>query len=1461
MLTLLNKSIIKTVNALLKSLLIVLLLSSFSVASWAIGDTKFQIKFIENKGQWTPEVLFKADIPGGHLFVSKNCLTYYLIDKKAVHDHQHGHKIKQANAQVVKVFFEKATINDIEVSKHLPFEEYYNFFIGSQNNWQSKVRAYGQIVLKNIYKGIDLEINSNGYYAKSNFIVKPNADPNQIKLKYEGADSIFKENEDLVVKTWVGTIVEQKPESFQRLSNVSTSIYSSYKFEKNVLSFNIGEYQKDRELIIDPTLIFGTYVGSVSDNFGFCSAFDLNGNAFAGGTVYGANFPKTTGRFQATFAGGFGGGNEYARDCIVAKFSPDGTTMLWASYLGGSSNEQPHSMSANSVGDLVVMGSTYSSNFPVNANGFDNSFNGVSDIFISKLSGDGTTLNGSTFLGGAARDGISGNEELGYPASNGILCYNYSDWYRGEVILDRFDNIYISSVTSSKNADLLPLPNAFQPTYGGGNIDGLIAKFNTNLTNLNFCTYVGGSGDDACYAIIIDILNNLYVTGGTTSSNLPGASITYPYNADVDGYILKTNTSAFGTPTTVYVGTSSYDQSFLIQVNDRGDVYVIGQTTGSINVSPGVYNVPNGKQFIKGFDRSLSTEIVSTTFGKPAAFPSLSPTAFVIDKCDRLYFSGWGGNVNLINNPNLDNTNGLPTTTNAFQRTTDGSDFYLMILGDGLKELSYASFYGGPKSAEHVDGGTSHFDKNFIIYQTVCAGCWGNSDFPTTTGAWSNVNPGRNNKYIGSAGCNIGVFKFNLDASIYPPEFRDTILYVNAGDTLDFLANIIDKDNDSISVLANGKILMPGINPAIFTVESRSKGLTQARLKWATLCKDFVSDTFLVDLSLVDDACPVSKTGSGKIKIIVLSPPIPSPFLACLSSVDDNTVNIKWNAYATKPATFGHLKLLKSINNGPFVVIDTIADWQTINRLDLNALNHKILQTQYKLVSVNNCGIIGDTSRIISSIYVGDTIKNPSFLDVADTVINIIQTDTLDAQFFVSSIDPKDSLFLSLSGSLLDFSNITFTQLNGLGQAIVGFKMITDCDTELKSYVLYFKVRDNQCPQPREKTKVITVNVLPISSLPVPDINCPIRINNQSVKVTLPQFSSTKYFKKLKLVRYNESNFATIVGEYPTLPTDLIITDNNATNNRVINYCYQTISYDVCDHPVDSSNRACMQITDGNYPQKLTWYTVTVKDDKEVKLVWNKSKNDSKAFLNYSIYKMQDRNGNGFNFIGSVNNISDTSFIDKDVKVDDHSYCYKVTNSNACGIESINNDSACSILLKGVSEKLAHTLEWQDYNYWTLGAQKFDLLRSNAYDPTFSNILPNSTKQLVVQDTKLDYNVGLYYYQTIAYQNPNIGNATSESNIIELVQAPYVYAPNAYTANGDNLNDVWKVSHAFVKEYNLKIYNRWGQLIFETNDKNKPFNLNIGTLIIANDVYVYLIEYNGWNGESNTLKGNFTVLK
>ena len=132
----------------------------------------------------------------------------------------------------------------------------------------------------------------------------------------------------------------------------------------------------------------------------------------------------------------------------------------------------------------------------------------------------------------------------------------------------------------------------------------------------------------------------------------------------------------------------------------------------------------------------------------------IAPSAFLVSDCGQIYFSGWGGDVNLSGQSLSSNTTGLPTTPGTFQASTDGSDFYLMVLEPEATGLNYATFFGGGITAEHVDGGTSRFDKNGNVYQAVCAGCGGQDDFPTTPGAWSNTN--------NSFNCNLGVFKFAL---------------------------------------------------------------------------------------------------------------------------------------------------------------------------------------------------------------------------------------------------------------------------------------------------------------------------------------------------------------------------------------------------------------------------------------------------------------------------------------------------------------------------------------------------------------------------------------------------------------------------------------------------------------------------------------------------------------------------
>lgn len=1430
--------------------------------SIAFIDTKAHelsntVKFIENKGQWEPEVLFKADILGGHLFISKNCLTYYLVDKKAVHDFQHAIGPNTGNAQVFKVYFEGNNPNSVKTEARFPFAEYYNYFIGEQSKWRSGVKGYNQIILKNVFKGVDLEINSYGSNIKTNFIVSPNTNPDIIKLRYEGADEVKLVDEDIQIATWFGTIVEKKPESFQRLKKFTNKIYSAYELKDNIISYRFGEYDKKKELVIDPEWIFGTYIGALSDNFGMSSAFDAAGNAYAGGTIYGPNLPKTTGRFQVNFNGGNGAGNEYPRDCIIAKFSADGSNLLWATFLGGNHNEQPHSLVTNSSGDLYIMGTTHSSNFAVTSNAHDQSFNGGSDIFISKLSFSGINLLSSTFLGGSGRDGISGTGGVGYPA-NGVLCYNYFDWYRGEVVVDKYSNVYIASVTESSDASSFPMSNAFQSTYGGGTFDGILAKFTPNLDVLNFCTYVGGVGADACYALVVDSLANLYVTGGTTSANLPGASPTLTYKGDVDGFILKTNADALSTPKTVYLGTSVYDQSYLIQQNSFGDVFVVGQTRGNMPISPGLFGVPNAKHFLKCFDSNLEQEKLSTTFGKSSNFPSLSPTAFVIDRCNKFYFSGWGGAVNSVNNPNLDNTTSLAITNNAFQKTTDGSDFYLMILGPDLKNMEFATFYGGSQSAEHVDGGTSHFDRNFIIYQTVCAGCWGNDDFPTSGSAWSRTNPGVG--LSNRAGCNIGVFKYNLDAYLYKPEMvQDTLIEIEAGDTLDYSFTATDGDKDSISITAKGNIFSLPINPAVFSIEAMGPGFTKARIIWSTTCKNASNDTLVVDLDLIDNACTTRKSSTGKIKFIVKSTKITPPFLYCLSSVGNDAIKLSWSTYASKPKGFSHFEIYKSVNNSKYVKIDTVANWRTNERMDNNALNHKIIQTRYFILPVNGCGKFGDSSRIIPSIFELDTNLFPAFIGVDDTIINIVKTENANIDFTIRNISNKDSCYLTLAGDLLSDNMVQTAISNGIGAANVRLSIQTDCNTPFYTKKLYIRAENNQCPQSRNKTKVVTIQIVPTPKFDMPDLICPKRINQNELRVQLKQAFPNKYFGRFDVIKYLDNQFIGKIASFTSAERDTFYIDTKATNNLVNNYCYQTIAYNVCNEPMDSSTIYCFK--DVAAPNKLALYTVTVVDDKEVKVIWNKNALDSATFSNYHILKKKDRDGANFSSLANLDKVGDTVFIDKSVNVDKHSYCYIVKTTNSCGVESKNNDSACSILLEGKSAKLKHALNWQSYNYWGSGAQKYELQKANSLNPSLAAMPLFNHIGFDFTDENFDYQVGLYYYKVVAIQNPNIGNAISESNTIELIQAPYVYAPNAFTPNGDQLNDIWLPQHAFVRDYNLKVFNRWGQIIFETNDKNKGFNLSTVSNVIPNDVYVYIITYTGWNEESNVLKGNFTILK
>jgi gliding motility-associated-like protein len=502
-------------------------------------------------------------------------------------------------------------------------------------------------------------------------------------------------------------------------------------------------------LVIDPELAFSSYIGSVSSNFGFTASYDNEGNLFGGAIVFGAQYPTTVGAYQFTWGAG-------DIDCGISKFNEDGTDPLYSTYLGGSGNEAPHSIIVNDQNELYILGSTSSSDFPLGANAFQDEFGGGfaqggagysytqgADIFVSKLSADGSELLGGTFVGGSSNDGIG---------SGSILDHNYGDRFRGEIVVDNDGFAYVASVTGSAD---FPIENGYSDNFSG-TLSGVVFKLTPDLSDMVWSTFTGGESTESAISLQLADDNSVYFTGGTTSSTLPVSTDAYQgsFSGGVDGYIGHISADGSQLLACTYNGTSQYDQNYFVQIDTEGDIYVVGQTLGNYPVSEDVYANNNSGQFIHKFSPDLTTSIWSTRVGSGNGVINISPSAFLVTNCGEIFLSGWGGNLN--NNNNGGGTAGLPVSGDAFQGSTDGNDFYLMVLSPNAESLEYATYFGGFESSEHVDGGTSRFDKSGTVYQAVCAGCGSNNDFPTQPGVWSQTNP--------SSNCNLGVFKFKLSS-------------------------------------------------------------------------------------------------------------------------------------------------------------------------------------------------------------------------------------------------------------------------------------------------------------------------------------------------------------------------------------------------------------------------------------------------------------------------------------------------------------------------------------------------------------------------------------------------------------------------------------------------------------------------------------------------------------------------
>jgi len=804
----------KVLKVLIKITIFCLFIFVGTLPAFAQGD----YYFVENKKQWDKQILYKVDLQNGALFLESNCLTYNFVDPRDV---QHGHdhnpftdSINQINAgnnksnlthfHAYKVSFQNAKSLPTVVPSN-SVTDYVNYFKGNNsNNWIKKVKRFKDIEYQNVYDNINLKLSTRNNALVYDFIVNPGGDPSKIEMKYDGVDQINIVDNNLVIKTSVNEVTEIQPYAYQSTAKGYKQVKCSFNLEGNTLKFTLPEgFDNTQQLIIDPTLIFSTYSGSKADNWGFTATYDAAGNVYSGGIVSDIGYPVSTGAFQTNYGGG-------SWDIGIIKYNTTGTQRLWATYLGGSSAELPHSIVVNEKGELLIFGVTGSSDFPITKNAYCSTFKGGSaitydfgsiifnngtDLYVSKLSSDGATLLASTFIGGTANDGFNFRAEYDVAATimtgNDSLYHNYGDGARGEIIADSKNYVYVGTCTFSSD---FPMSSQSIQRSNHGREEGVVFKLTPDLSQLVWSTYLGGSADDAIYSIDLDSNDDLYVAGGTNSTDLPvtnGAYNTKFNGGSADAFLTHITQDGRTLVGCTYFGSNKYDQAYFVRTDSKDSVFIYGQTNApdSTLIYKSKYNIPNSGQFIAKFNNQLTQLSWSGVFGSGNGKPNISPTAFSVDVCDRIYVSGsgreWPNAIGWVYNSTLgyyvydfgwaaiQGTKNMQVTTNAYMKTTDGMDFYLGVFDNKMSQLVYGTFFGEPHTGgasiingkvvidgcynsgkDHVDGGTSRFDKRGNVYQSVCASCGACEGFPTTQGVWSTTNNSDN--------CNNAVFVFSL---------------------------------------------------------------------------------------------------------------------------------------------------------------------------------------------------------------------------------------------------------------------------------------------------------------------------------------------------------------------------------------------------------------------------------------------------------------------------------------------------------------------------------------------------------------------------------------------------------------------------------------------------------------------------------------------------------------------------
>jgi hypothetical protein len=587
--------------------------------------------FTENKGQFGSKTLYKSEIGGATFYFCRDEVAYLFVrdSKEKIQDNSNNSSImgKDINSAIPRYKQEGILVKanflganpDVQVVGENRLGYNNNYFYGSdQSRWHTDVPNYSTIVYKEIYSNIDLRYQGNGQSLKYDFIVRPGAEISSIKIKYEGVENLsVAADGDLKATTSFGPISEKAPYIYQEVNGTKQQVQGRYRLiADGVFGFEIaGSYNASLPLVIDPQLVYCSYWGGTGEDNVASLAVDQSGNTYLLSLTSSPNLPIVT-PYDSSYNGG--------GDIHIAKLSTATNTIFFSTYVGGDSADEPREVNVDNSGNVFIMGTTNSQNFPTQ-NAFDNSYNGNTDIFITKLNAAGNGLLYSTYVGGTESERRLSHE---FP-------------YRG-MCIDGAGNAYITGITYSEN---FPVFHGYDMTFNGG-ADAFITKLSASGESLLFSTYLGGAGFDKGYDITTDSQGKVYVVGATVSSDFPLVNA-YQNSMDVgftDAFIAIFSSAGNQLLFSSYFGGHYNDYGTGIAIDNSENVYITGWTeawdfpllnpyVGNSSPGEGIWDA-----FVVKFAPLGTSLLYSTLFG---GNDYDIPTGIAVDNYDRAYVTGY----------------------------------------------------------------------------------------------------------------------------------------------------------------------------------------------------------------------------------------------------------------------------------------------------------------------------------------------------------------------------------------------------------------------------------------------------------------------------------------------------------------------------------------------------------------------------------------------------------------------------------------------------------------------------------------------------------------------------------------------------------------------------------------------------------------------------------------------------